>query len=456
MESKTVNLKIFFPEEDAGSQSIIDLITNIKFSVGKVLGKKYPCNISSLFFADDNTESISEDDYYLIILGGESNNSEKFQKQLSILCSKIIKGDGIKESPKLFKLLLEPNKKAEQPECLKPYLGYEFFEVSIRGKSTKPIDISSRDFVLWTKILDIAYDFKQKIEFDYGEKKESKFVYIAGNGDLSSTYYSNIKRELQYYGYRILPIMELPEDYEERSFQVKEYMEASQFVIQVIGQKYGSIIQGEKTSINESESNLIQEYLEQNNSMVRLIWHPIGLKITDPKQSLFLNRLMKSGVGTNSLFFNVTLQELIDAIERFIYSPSDDAVAFASNEKKTYLMAQDDQIKQELEGKINELNCTLVTEEDNKDTTHAYLTHLENIKTCDNIVIHYTHQNWLYSRLGDIIKAKGMGRSEPWNSLLVFGKEHFPLEQYTIWLPYLKLFDDGNLEDFEKQMKALL
>ena len=456
METRMVNLCILFPEEDAGSQLIIDLIANIKFSTQKVLGKKYTCNISALSHLDSNSYVESNDDYYLLIQGSDSNNSETFQKQLSDICSKLTLNGGPLRIPKLFKLLLKPNSEIVQPKCLKPYLGYGFFEFAFRGNSTKIIDISNRDHKLWAKILDIAYDFKQMVDSSTTAEKEIKSVYIAGKGELPSSAYFDIKRELQHYGYQILPMVELPDDSEERKVLIINYLSNCQFVIQVINQKYGNIKPGEKISDMESENNIIQDFLIENKSKTRLIWYPLDIKINDARQNLFLNRLLKSGIGPNSQIFNVILQEFMDAVARYINAPFKQGKEQDMLENKTYLLAQDDQNKEKLADIIREMNFHFIDEGEIKDTTHAYLNHLENLKNCDNIIISYSHHNWLQSILGDIIKVKGMGRTEPWNLLIVFGNEPISLQEYTKWLPNLKLVDNGNFEDFEKQMKALL
>ncbi len=81
----------------------------------------------------------------------------------------------------------------------------------------------------------------------------------------------------------MLPDADLPDDGESLRAQVREYLEQSDLVVQILGARYGPIPEGETASVGEIENELARARASENG-LSRIVWWPRGLEVTDERQ----------------------------------------------------------------------------------------------------------------------------------------------------------------------------
>ncbi len=454
---KQVNLKILFPEEELDNQWIIDLIACLRFACQKVLYGLVECNIQTPDRQKISQAPITGSDYFVVILGSESNDSDSFQESLKFLSDKLYVDNKEKISfSRLFKILLKPNSRILQPDSLIPYTGYDFFDYTHSGSTTKQYEITSHDIKIWSCILDIIYDLKQAINLIDGKESTARFVYLANCSVDQKANYNDIKRELQHFNIRVLPMVGLPEGTEQMRLLVETTLEKCDLAIQIVGGRYGEVKRGDKISVYEKENNIIQDYLKEHPEKFRLIWKPADLKLNDSRQNLYLNRLMKDGTSQNSKIIEASLDEFKDIIAKNIRTPES---VFNTKNKASglYLMSNksDDTTMFEEVARAYKIDVLKEIEEGNG---HFYMNHLNNLKTIPNVVIFYSDNSsgWLNSKLGDIIKVIGMGRDVPLNSIAIIGNQKPHIEEYQKWLPDIEFYTLNNKEAIETFIKKCL
>lgn len=454
-----VNLNIIFPEEELDNQWIIDLIGCMRFACQKVLGPGIVCNIQTVDLQKFLGNVISTTHYYFLILGTESNDNTSFQELLIRICNQDFpKDSGMNPFSRLFKVLLKSNKDITQPECLKPFFGYEFFDYSPGGSTTTIYDMASQITSVWSKVLDVVYDLKQEVYAALNPDNSPKYAYMARCGFDQISHFYDIKRELQHFGIRVLPVAELPAGTEEMMAAMKPVLEASFLIIQIIGERYGEVARGEKISKYEKENNIIQDFLKDRPDVYRLIWKPSDLRLTDSRQSLYLNRLMKDGSAMNSSIIDATSEEFKDIIARKINNPNMSNNHLMSG-ARVYLMCGDPEMVSPFKKASDALNIQLL-QENNPDTDSLYLEHLQNLRTAHGVIIYYpgNMSTWLNSKLGDIIKVIGMGREGPLMPIAIFSQEKPEINEYMKWLPDIEFFnsvDSQTIEGFLKKTQIV-
>jgi hypothetical protein len=445
--SKKVNINVLFPEEEMDNQWIIDLIACMRFACHKVIGDQFQFGIIAGDPQELSNNTKLDDDFFITILGSKSNDSEHFQESLSVLCSYLFQDN---QKPfffsRLFKVLMKPNSGILQPDKLKPDLGYEFFDYSFSGKETKLYNLNTQDIKVWSVVLDIIYDLKQAIHFIQEESEKSKFAYLANCSVDQKAYHNDIRRELQHFNFKVLPILELPEETEPMKAVIESSLEHCSLIVQIVGERYGKVKPGDNISIFEKENNIIQEYLKDHPEKFRLIWKPSDLKLSDMRQNLYLKRLMKDGTSRNSKIIDASLDEFKDTISGNLKTP-ESILNDTANPSSIYLMCRLSDDTTQLEHTAKQLNISILKEYE-AENGFMYLSHLENLKKFPNLAIFYVDDSlsWLKSKLGDIIKVIGLGRDIKLKSLAIIGNKEPDIEEYVKWLPDIKFY---NISDNE-------
>jgi hypothetical protein len=454
-----VNLNIIFPEEELDNQWIIDLIDCLRFACQKVLGSGIVCNIQTVDLQKFQVNIISSTHYHFLILGTESNDNVAFQELLTKICSQDYSGGaGMNPFSKLFKVLLRPNENITQPGCLKPFFGHEFFNYSPGGSTTTLYDMGSQITSVWSKVLDVVYDLKQEVYAALNPEESPRYAYMAQCGFDQINHFYDIKRELQHFGIHVLPVEELPAGTEEMKSAMGPLLDASFLIIQIIGERYGKVSKGDKISKYEKENNIIQDFLKEHPHVYRIIWKPSDLRLTDSRQGLYLNRLMKDGSASNSSIIDATSEEFKDIIARKVNNPSRIDNHLESG-AKVYLMCGDPAMALPFKKVASALNIQLLMEND-PGTDNLYLDHLTNLGIAHGVIIYYPGgmPRWLNSKLGDIIKVIGMGREEPITSIAIFSPEKPEISEYMKWLPDIDFFnrvDSQTIEGFMKKIQIV-
>lgn len=351
--------------------------------------------------------------------------------------AKASEGLAVGNLSRIFKVVKTPVGSTRQPPELLQILGYEFYEMD--QYTGRPREFAhtlgaGSDLKFWNKIDDIAFDIQQLLaKLQAGSQDasvasvpfEKPGVYLAtATSDLADER-DNIKRELQHYGYKVIPDRELPLEAAALEVAVREHLGRSSLSIHLVGSRYGLIPEGESVrSLVQIQEELATERAGVDPSFSRLIWMPQDMSPPENLQEKFIQSLQnKIGAGTELLhssleeFKTRILDKLsrtqppkmmprsVDTLTRvyFIYDSSD-TKAVAPIED--YLFAQGFEIISSLgEG----------------EGAESARYHRENLLNCDAVLIYYGNgsQLWLRSRLWDLQKVKGWGRTTPMSATAV-------------------------------------
>ena len=216
------------------------------------------------------------------------------------------------EAEQIFKVMKSPVPVQEQPMRLREMTGYEMFhfdeetQEAEEFKSYLEAEESQREF--WMKMVDLVYDIhetfielKEKVTKDriqpLGLKKT---VFLAETAQDLTIQRNIIKRELQRFGFRVLPAQALPHNAELLEKQVAEDLKASNLSIHLIGSSYGTVPDGSQLSVVDIQNRLASEWSKElkeskkrQDETVRFIWISPNLRAASEKQMAFVENVKR-------------------------------------------------------------------------------------------------------------------------------------------------------------------
>lgn len=334
---------------------------------------------------------------------------------------------------RLFKVLKSPLTSQEQPARLRDLFSYEMYQLDIEsGQMKEYSDFFSPEAEkqYWMIMVDLAYDIHESLMFlrDGSTKAEvkniykKKTIYLAETSHDLSIQRNIIKRELQRYGYIVLPKHTLPQTEEAVEAVVSKDLEDCSYSIHLIGNSYGEIPQGAEQSIVEIQNELASKVSAtkrgRKEDFTRLIWISANLRNISDKQKSFIENLKRdteAQEGTEILqtpledFKNIMREELVEAHDRkggtevrgkTIYLLHD---RIDQNEVKPYLELLEkngfDVIQPAFSGELLDVR------------RH----HINNLRNLDGAIIFKGKVNdqWVRMKVLDLLKAPGFGRNKP-------------------------------------------
>ncbi len=412
---------------------------------------------------------------------------------------------------RIFKVIKTPVSPEQEPQELRSLLSYEFYEIDQAGRPHEFNKIFGSDWArkYWAKLDDLAYDISQLLEtckqqkleevnhivepviletFKQQEVEEVKpiiepvkptgiKVYLAETTlDLSEAR-DKIRRELQQRGYIVLPNQTLPHNPSCLEV-VNENLEDCQLSIHLVGKPYGIIPEGLKESVVELQYSLAKKQKQHHSEFSYLVWIPNELKAEEPRQLEFMQRLQDEPE-----LLQTTLEELKTIIQEKLKTIIQDKL-------KTIIQDKLNPPQQPSKPKIEEgvtgvTQVYLICDQRDLDIIEPvanYLLeqqkwdvilpmfagaeaevrqeHQESLCNCDAVLIYYGQGNerWLRTKLRDLQKAAGYGRSNPMlaKAIYVAGpetpqKKRFRTRQATV-IKHFQEFSPHVLEQFQVQI----
>ncbi len=366
---------------------------------------------------------------FVTLISPEFVSSESYQNELQGICRAVYEGnnDSTRNVNRIFKVLTAPIPAEQQPECLINEIGYDFYEINRYSKKSRTFEIVDEqpEEKLWFKLVDLVYDIQNSLELliseEVQENKKRKYIYLAETSFDQADNRDEIKRELQYLGYHILPLINLPDDGEKIEAQVRNYLDRSILSIHLMGAFYGDMLKKSKYSLIDLQNKIAREYVENSKSgLKRIIWIPSDLKITDQRQSLYLNRLKRDESKENS--------EIIEAPVEVFKTVLHDKLAevekpgkIISGNRKVYLVYEN-QYRSDLSRIVEMLeeNHIDILESNPVNLERGLITaHKQNLVDADAVLIFQGNSNslWLNSKVQDLVKAPGFGKEKPFISI---------------------------------------
>lgn len=355
----------------------------------------------------------------------------------------------------IFKVLKTQVPFDEQSAKMQDLLSYDLCSVDPAGKLLEInnfIDpLTQSEF--WPVLIDLAYDIASLISSAKNSVKassadENKIIYLAEAGKDQMKFRNIIKRELQWHGYKVLPERPLPRNMKNLESTVRAYLDKSSFSIHLVGNDNGYAPQGSENTIVDIQNTIAADYNKTKNSIQdknlnhdfsRLIWISPDLKVATEKQKFQVDQLKKdaeevAGVEVVQTPLEVFKTILHDKARKELSKRQNLMSANTSNIKtRIYLIYTQENTNEiiSLAAYLDSLGFEVKPTIFDVNIIESIGIHRENLVACDAAIIYYGKNNeqWLRSKLIDLKKAPGFGRTKPMLAQAVYFDGQQPLLQ---------------------------
>lgn len=336
------------------------------------------------------------------------------------------------DSNRILKVVKDPVLVRDQPEFLQPLLGYEMYQLDPDSSEVREYqNYFSREAQrqYWMEIVDLSHDilsFLEKLknattESPVKELFKPKMVYVAETGHDLSVERNIIVRELQRYGYTVMPDKSLSGDIAAIEQAVRRDLGSCNMSIHLIGNTYGEIPEGGNHSIMDIQNNIAaersNEAKKRNETFSRLIWIAPGLIHMNESQKRFIETIKRDvevQEGAEILetpledFKNIIREELIEAKDRKLAETGGRAI---------YLL-HEKQDSQEVKPYIELMERSgfhVLMPGFDGELLEQRQKHIENLRDFDAAIIYKGSGNeqWVRMKASDVLKAPGFGRKKP-------------------------------------------
>ena len=374
--------------------------------------------------------------------------------------------DGI---PRVFKILKTPYDPDTTLPEFKDLLTYDFYLLDpLTGENHEFTRFFGNDAErsYWMKLVDMAYDInhilhakgKSKTSSDYEKIPREKTVYLASTGVDMVIQRDIIKRELIRHGYKVLPDQSLPKEPKALDRMVRSDLDYCRLSIHLVGEDYGHKPKGSELSVvdiqNKVASDHTYQMVEKNKTLdekskqpfSRLIWVSPDLNNVTERQKIFIEDLKSDAAALEEAeVLQVQLQELKSIIREELatggrFKVKRDIKGLKNHKtgstKMIYLIADKRDIKQigELKDYLKKKGFSVVAPSYEGDLVDLRYIHQENLRRCDASIIYFgnSSEDWIKTKLQDLLKAPGFGREKPLKAKAVYfdGQKDVDLKYY--------------------------
>lgn len=371
---------------------------------------------------------------------------------------------------RFFKVHKAPFEGESYLPALQEYIAYDFYMIDpLTGEAIefKRFFGTDAERSYWMKLVDMAYDINQilnaikKPEAKEKAKKIEEFprdktVYLASTGVDMVIQRDVIRRELIRHGYRVLPNHTLPKEAKVLEHRVKEDLAKCRLSIHLVGEDYGYRPRGSDLSVvdiqNRVASKHTYEMVEWNERQTekepfsRLIWVSPDLNNVSERQKIFIEDLKSDAAALEEAeVLQITLQELKSIIREELvtggrfntkrevagYQPAaedDSQIIYLISDKKDFKQSQT------IEEHLTNAGFRVVHPTYDGDLIDIRYIHQENLRRCDASIIYFGEatEEWIKTKLKDLLKAPGFGRNKPLKAKAVYfdGKKDVDFETY--------------------------
>ncbi len=380
---------------------------------------------------NDIANIFSKTAIFITIIAPEYIESKEYLKELEEIYKIIyVKSDSTSTSiSRFFKVHTHPVKEELQSGFLENELSYDFYEINRYNKKAKTYDINEEDESykkFWSILVDLAYDVYNSLQSLTSDKKdisqphEKKYIYLAETTIDQKDNRDILRRELQYMGYGILPVTQLPDDGDKLTAIIESYLKKSVLSIHLMGAYYGDYIKNSKYSLLDFQNQTVKSYIDKSaetGTLAQLIWIPNDLKASDQRQSLYLKRLKRDVAQEKTEIIEAPLEVFKSILINKLEELNEPASPKTKDRKKIYFVYEKDE-KGIISNLIKEIaGKNYIVIDNDPDTKNKKLVskHIENLIETDAVIIYNgtSSKEWLDSKIRDLIKAPGYGKASP-------------------------------------------
>jgi hypothetical protein len=337
------------------------------------------------------------------------------------------------DSSRILKVVKDPVLVHDQPQFLQPLLGYEMYQLDLDSGEVREYQSyfsteAQRQY--WMEIVDLSHDIarllhKSKNGISDNQVKDlfkPKMVYLAETGHDLSVERNIIMREIQRYGYTVLPDKSLSGDTLTIEQVVRRDLEACSMSIHLIGNTYGEVPDGGTQSIMDIQNRIAaeksHEAKKRNESFGRLIWIAPAVIHMNESQKRFIETIKRDvevQEGAEILetplehFKNIIREELLEAKDRKSIKETGGRAVYLLHDK------EDTQEVRPYVELMEKSGFHVLMPGFEGELLEQRRKHIENLRALDAAIIYKGKGNeqWVRMKASDIAKAPGFGRKKP-------------------------------------------
>ncbi len=335
---------------------------------------------------------------------------------------------------RVYKVLMYPVSQNDQPDFLKKLRDYNLYnDTDTTNLSFAPHQPA------WQRLIDLAYDISGSLlpkdtDAAISESTTKKsVVFLAETTKDQENVRDNIKRELIQSGYKVLPINPLPASPDLAKDIINNSIEQSELAIHIVGNEYGELMKDSDVSLIEFQLNTVLKN-KKASGLSEIIWLPPDLRPESDFFSQYIDRLRKTALsGESSEVIQAPVEVLKTMVRKRLSGTSQhtktDSESVITKGKFIYLIHEFDYIQdlKKITLDFQKENMQIVDSDRLGSVENPVKWHRENLVACDGVLIYYPKDNapWINSKLVDIVKAPGYGRTKPFREKIILVSDKF-------------------------------
>ena len=331
---------------------------------------------------------------------------------------------------------------------------YSFFYLNNETELIFPLSLDEGTHIqqlFWSSINDLARDVLLFFQKSNSTKKLPK-IYLATTSEDIVEFRAMIKRELEEYGFEVVPKENFPFNTVETMSSINDLLVDCQLSIHLIGSLFEEKLDDDSLSLSFLQNTIASEKSNKTD-MRRLIWFPPQMLIEDERQEdvvKYIRHHPKAQYGAE--IFEAPIEELKFAVHEQMESieiagKADKKTEKQQGENVLYVICNEGDVEK-IKGEKNIFGLKKNEQEKYEVRfpnfslrgTSFRTKHIEMLKTCDAAIIYYDTGsiNWLDTKLNDFLKISGYGRQKPWKMQALFHRK--PIEKdYSTHFSKLKV-----------------
>jgi hypothetical protein len=376
----------------------------------------------------------------VIILSPEYLHSATYMRELDeiyhIICNP--ETEDIKLH-RFFKVLMQPVPSQEEPACLRTELNYNFFDINRYNKKPITYDLSAKsgpDNRFWSKLVDLAYDIADVLAELSGDKSETApgrerpGVFLAETTFDQNENRDMLKRELQHLGFRVLPKIQIPEDADHAKTAIEDCLQQSVMAIHMLGAWYGDFLKNSKYSFIDFQIKTVKEFLSAKTNQTdldQLIWIPNDIKPTDQRQALYLKRLKRDEAQHRTEIIETPFEVFKTILNIRLNDRTHPVVIPAAEKNKLYVIYEKESLEH-IGSYLHQIRLSgyeILEPHTGNGDPFPLTRHINNLLIADAVLIFKGDcpMDWLNSKIRDLVKTPGYGKSKPFRAIEIISKQ---------------------------------
>lgn len=329
----------------------------------------------------------------------------------------------------------------------------------------------------WLRLVDLVYDLsealralKSSVKTANRGEPQQKPVYLSETGPDLSIQRKIIKRELGYYGYKVLPEHDLPATAEELRQVVSKEIEECQLSIHLIGSSFGRVPEGSDKSVVDIQNEIATEkatQLQDRSEFSRLIWISPHLDDASEKQIAYVENIKRDMASAEAAeilqvsledFKNIIREELFEAaVDNPLSNPG--SIENQNEELSVYLIYDeiDVQLANSAKKTFQDQGLTVLEPVFKGKFLDVRQHHIENLKQFDAVAIIQDAVNlqWVRMKVMDLLKAAGFGREKPILGKVIVSTQKPELSK-SEFTEDIQLIDGAKKQAMDKNIKSFI